>query len=268
MKKIFTFLIAALFVGNSFGQTQVFQEYFADSAGVADYNFKAIDRDGDGYNWIIDVYESEIYMISESWDDVALTPNNILYTPMVDLSGYDSVAIEYFVAAAGSDYYEEKYKFVVTTGNDTADVDTGDILLEETLTDTEAGATWAKREFDISSYIDQSVYFAWVHYDCTDMYKLMIDSITVTGFTFSGINGYEQQKISLYPNPAKDHFTINYKGESTATVEVYSIIGQLVKRIDNVTNGQTVMVNELTSGTYMLRVSNGSGIQTRQFIVE
>jgi hypothetical protein len=232
MKKIFTFFIAVLFVGTSFGQTQIFQEYFADSADVSSYGFTALDVDDDGYNWMIDVYESEIYMVSESWDDVALTPYNILFTPLIDLSGYDSVAVEYFVAAASGSYYEEHYKFVASLGTDTASVNDGMLIHEETLTANESDGAWAKREFDISELIGETGYLAWVHYDCTDMYKLMLDSITVTGYIYSGINGYEKKAISLYPNPAKDYFKINYKGESTATVEVYSIIGQLVKRVE------------------------------------
>ncbi len=268
MRKLFTFLTVILFTGSTFAQTEIYEEHFADSMAVADYGFMAIDQDGDGYNWVIDVYESEIYIISESWDDAPLTPNNYLFTPEVDLSGYDSVAVEYFIAAASSNYYAEHYKFIVASDIDVAAADVGDILLEETLTETESGGTWAKRDFDISSYIDQNVYFAWVHYDCTDQYKLMLDSIKVTGFTGTGIGDLNAHPLTLYPNPTKDYLKVNYKGQSNATIEIYSVIGKLVKKINNIQPNQAISVSDLTSGTYMLKIKNASGVQTRQFIIE
>ncbi|MFO7865173.1 MAG: T9SS type A sorting domain-containing protein [Salinivirgaceae bacterium] len=267
MKRLFTLIIAVFFAGASFAQTQIFQEYFADSSAVADYGFVEHDIDGDGNTWSIDVYENEIYMVSNSWDDAALTPNNALFSSAIDLSGYDSVAVEYFIAAASGTYYEEHYKFIVADNNDAASVETAEILLEETLTEAESGATWQKREMSMSQFIGETVFLGWVHYDCTDMYKIMLDSITVTGFGV-GINSQAKEKLTLYPNPAQNHIRVNYSGNSEASIEVYSIIGSLVKRVENVRSGDAITVNDLNSGTYLLRIANGSGIQTRQFVVE
>lgn len=276
MRKLFTLMLAVLFLGSAYAQTEVYHEHFADSAGVDAYDFTAIDVDGDGHNWQIDVYNSEIYMISETWDGTSpLTPHNMLISPAIDLNSpdsvnYDSVFVEYFIASATtSDYYAEHYKFVVADGTDTTAVNNGEILHEETLTADQANGAWTQRMFDISSYIGESVNLAWVHYDCTDQYKLMLDSISVMAYTSSvGMEAIQMHRMTVYPNPATNYLKVNYKGTSDATVEVYAVNGQLIKKYADVQPGDALGIGNLPAGTYMLRVTNVAGVQTQKFMIE
>lgn len=271
MRKLFTFLTVILFAGSTFAQTEIYEEHFADSMAVADYGFTTIDQDGDGYNWVVDVYESEIYLVSESWIDGvgALTPNNYLISPEIDLSGYDSAMVTFYLASATSgDFYAEKYRFVIAEGTDVAAVDSGDVIVTQVLDSTYADANWTEHTYDITQHAGSMINLAWVHFDCTDNYKIMLDSILVYEPAVSGINSNPAKSVTLYPNPAHEYLTVNYKGSSTAKVEVYNIAGQLVKNFRNVSNGTTVTVDDLKAGTYILRVRNASGTQSRKFIIE
>lgn len=163
----------------------IYTQYFnpADTTGgLTAMGWELIDNDGDGNNWWIDYYESEVYVVSESWDgNAALTPENYLITPEIDLTDKSSVKLRYFVASASSgDYYAEHYKVVVSTdGTAVGNFPDDNVLYEETLPDVAIDGNWQEREVDLSAFTGQTVNIAWVHYNCTDQYKLMLDSIKV-----------------------------------------------------------------------------------------
>jgi hypothetical protein len=76
-----------------------------------------------------------------------------------------------------------------------------------------------------------------------------------------------QNMFIVYPNPVKERLTIRYN-ENITSVVVYNLLGQqmLVKNI-NATEGQLDMSN-LTSGTYLVRVSSGENVQIIKVIKE
>lgn len=82
----------------------------------------------------------------------------------------------------------------------------------------------------------------------------------------------ESFPLTVYPNPVLDKLNINLSGiilESDAiVVEIYSISGNLIKtmRLKNIIN--QVSLKELTSGMYLIKVSNGNSINTRFIIKE
>lgn len=81
----------------------------------------------------------------------------------------------------------------------------------------------------------------------------------------SGIDGLYNVKdisdrLSVSPNPASGavRLTIDDQGAADMQLYIYNAVGQLVKTQDNVYNGQTIEVNTLNNGLYMLVVkSNG-----------
>lgn len=270
MKQIFTFLMAMMFATALFAQntTEIYHEHFPTLGEIADYNWTAIDEDGDGNNWLMDEYESEVYLISESWkDDTPLNPENYLFSPAIDLTGYTTVRVEYFIAAAGSDYYEEHYKCVVAENPDVASANDGEILIEETLTAEESGGVWAQRDFDISSFAGQTIYLGWVHYNCTDMYKLMLDSVTVYAVDNTGMDLQDEVTFTFFPNPAQDQITLRYSGTEKAKAEIYTLNGQLIRRMEHIGNNAIITVADLPAGTYILRVDNGNAQMSQKFTI-
>lgn len=61
--------------------------------------------------------------------------------------------------------------------------------------------------------------------------------------------------ISVYPNPAQDHITIEI--EEPGLIEIYSIGGQLVYREEMVKQKNTIDLNAWDSGVYFLRFDSG-----------
>ena len=69
--------------------------------------------------------------------------------------------------------------------------------------------------------------------------------------------------IQIVPNPART--VLNVESENVRLIEIYSITGQLVKRIKN---SKTINVEDLSSGVHLIIVHNDKGIYSSRFIKE
>ncbi len=140
------------------------------------------DQDGDGYNWVIWTNEEVAHtgsssMASASYDndnDAALTPNNWLISPAIDLRAQSgSIKATFWVKGMDDDYPNEHYKVCVSTSANVASFST--TLYEETI----PSSGWFERTVDLSTYAGQTIYIAFVHCNVTDMYYLVLDDISV-----------------------------------------------------------------------------------------
>ena len=64
----------------------------------------------------------------------------------------------------------------------------------------------------------------------------------------------DPQTISIYPNPAKENVLI--KGIEATEVQVYNVLGQLVKTVQN---ANEINVSGLMEGIYLLRIADADG---------
>ena len=163
---------------------------------VTDWGFEgsmqswtAIDSDGDGYNWVLGSATSGVYleegsnvtdqvtghngssdmMVSGSWTDAtttALTPDNWLVSPQVELGGSFSLYARPFYTA----YFPEHFGIYVSTTSN-SDVNTFTLLGEWTLPAEE----WNQYSVDLHAYQGQSGYIAVRHFNCTDNFCILVD---------------------------------------------------------------------------------------------
>lgn len=78
-------------------------------------------------------------------------------------------------------------------------------------------------------------------------------------------NDFVKSDFNLYPNPAKDQFTIELNNTSILEqVTIYNTLGQVVL------NTQELVVNtsKLASGTYIVEVKTNQGLSTKKLIIE
>ncbi|MGL5236256.1 MAG: T9SS type A sorting domain-containing protein, partial [Empedobacter falsenii] len=65
-------------------------------------------------------------------------------------------------------------------------------------------------------------------------------------------------KLVIYPNPVKNHEFVVNGIENKETIQIFTINGQLVQTIQNVTNNSKVKLNKLTKGVYIIKTKNQS----------
>jgi hypothetical protein len=182
MKKT-TLLLSLLFTSLcGFAQTTYYSEDF-ESGDLSGWT--ATDSDGDGFNWDvlnasgINAIFGNGALVSFSYDDTSaapLTPDNLVTSPAIDLSAVtDPNLYLFYDQIVNSSYPAEHYAVYVTTSNDPAVIAAATPLFETTV----ANGTLANKFLNVTSYIGQTVYISFRHFNCTDAYYLVLDNVVI-----------------------------------------------------------------------------------------
>lgn len=143
--------------------------------------WSVIDSDGDGYNW--DASHSSNNFMTHTGDGVIasasfingvgpLTPDNWLITPAVNVSA--NATLSFWVAGQDANYVAEHFSvYLSSTGTAVSDFTT--ILLNDQVTTQ----TMTQYTIDLSPYAGQTVYIAFRHHNCTNMYWLNLDNVEI-----------------------------------------------------------------------------------------
>jgi hypothetical protein len=78
-----------------------------------------------------------------------------------------------------------------------------------------------------------------------------------------------KRKLDMYPNPAENQINISGFSTSKSTVNVYNMIGALVKTA-SIGDAKTFSldISDLNNGVYLIQVENGNEIFTNSFVKE
>ena len=139
------------------------------------------DDDGDGYNWEwmdasasdYNVYEGTHCMASASYQNsafgggTALTPDNWLISPAFTAGS----TVTFWYAGQDPNYAAETFGVYVIANGTTSDE----------LAYFTASNTYQQGSVDISDFAGQTVQVAFRHYDITDMFRLNLDLVEVSG---------------------------------------------------------------------------------------
>jgi hypothetical protein len=141
-----------------------------------------VDSDNDGYNFIPyllgSTHSGNISAASGSWtNNTILTPNNHLITPGLIPSVGDSLSFWY--AAQDPDYPSDKFQVIVSTTGKYIN-DFTDTLWIKTISDT----TWTEKKISLASYVDDTIYISFNHFDCSDWFFMKLDDISGPAMCF------------------------------------------------------------------------------------
>ncbi len=191
----------------------VWSENFDDET-ITDWTL--YDEDGDNFYWGVAAYTEATCLSSASWDQTegALTPENWAVSPAIDLTGLtDATFLEFTTWAQDPDWYSEHYKVLVSTTNNQVASFTENVF-EETL----PGSSTYLRTVSLNDYLGQTIYVAFVHYNCTDMFRLNLDDISV--YTSTSVDlGFTE---SLSPN---NESSCALSNAENVTVTIYNFGG-------------------------------------------
>ncbi|WP_027377551.1 T9SS type A sorting domain-containing protein [Kaistella palustris] len=181
MTKLYT--IAAAFLLASSLHAQV---HYSQNFETVDFStWTNSDLDGDGKKFAL-VNASSVYptagfgtktLISYSYQNTALTPNNLITsTPITLPAGTNNLFLKFQVASYDGDYGAEHYAIYLSPTNIPSEVLATTPVKEETLP-FEGGLHEAT--VDVSAYAGQTVYLSFRHFNTVDMYYLLFDNVTV-----------------------------------------------------------------------------------------
>lgn len=237
--------------------------FFDFNDGIMRWN--CIDADGDGHCWEMRQNwsnpENPYSLTSASFDglnEVILYPENYLVTPYK----LDCEEISFIACAQDATQPAEHFGVAVSTaGNTSADDFT--IVWEADMTAKEAGL-WHYYSVDLREYQGQDIYVAIVHFACSNQFMLNVDDITLYR-TYDEVAENNTSCVTIYPNPASSRLQVNGT-ERVETYEVYSMTGALVRRANVGLKSFDIDVEELPTGTYLLKLTSEGTVQTRRFV--
>ena len=95
-------------------------------------------------------------------------------------------------------------------------------------------------------------------------------SVQFTPVSVSEINEFKE--LSIYPNPVTNFIEYNLSANTTSQnikLEIFNLEGQLIKRFEQKASKDKLAVENLESGTYILKISeNEKVLTTRKFLKE
>lgn len=166
------------FTTQSTSGTTLLQESFEN--GIPS-TWTLVDNDGDGYNWeVLSDIQGHTGLCATSASYInnvgALTPENYLITPSLYLSS--NATLTFWASAQDANYPSEFYGVGVAVGSSNSFT----ILFSETM-DANGGlkdqGAWKQKTVSLSSYTGQTVRIAFLHYNCTDGFRINIDDVKI-----------------------------------------------------------------------------------------
>ncbi len=219
-----------------------------------------IDNDGDGYTWSMEsvgeAHTGAGCYSSSSFLGQILTPDNWLITPQLAIPAQGAY-VGWWVAAQDPSYPDDHYEVMVSPTLDLADFVS---VYEETIS-TDA---WTERNVDLAQFAGQNVYIAFVHNECTDVFRMKIDDITVAAGT--GIQEVANNSTVVYPNPANNVINVNSTSNING-VEIYTIAGQKVANYTANGTQTAISVSNLSNGMYLMKINTENGTSVQKFNV-
>lgn len=220
-----------------------------------------IDNDGDGFTWAMEsVGEAHTgvgcYSSSSWFSQMVLYPDNWLITPQLAIPA-QGASVGWWVAAQDADYPDDHYEVMVSQTLNLADFVS---VYEETIS-TDA---WTERNVNLSQFAGQNVYIAFVHNECSDVFGMKIDDITVAAGT--GIQEVANNSTVIYPNPANNVINVNSTSNING-VEIYTIAGQKVANYTANGTQTAISVSNLSNGMYLMKINTENGTSVQKFNV-
>lgn len=139
-----------------------------------------VDADGDGNGWdfsALTAHTGTYVATSASYDNNSgeLFPDNWLISPAITLPNDRDMQLSWWEVGQDASWPDETYSvYISTTGNTTADFNTTELQPMFTAT-----AAYVNHIINLAAYRGETIWIAYRHYDCSDLYQLNIDDISV-----------------------------------------------------------------------------------------
>lgn len=126
-------------------------------------------------------------------------------------------------------------------------------------------ATWQTftAALTISSQPDSMIFLAYSGDNPGSVLKL--DDLALSGGDV-GLNEFASMDVSIYPNPASS--VVMIKAEGMYNYSIVDLAGNLVMTENNINGAIQLDINNLSSGAYVVKISNDNMIETHKLIVE
>ena len=233
--------------------TVINQENFDDGLGT----WTPYDVSGD-QEWYQSSYGDRTFAKMSGYDGGPHANEDWLISPMMNLATYQSVTFNF---SSATKYDGNHLQLFYSTDYDGSG-NPNDFTWTE-ITDqaqwSDGNYSWVESgDVSLNNYLADNFYLAFKYTSGDDKCATWeVDDILIYGVNGVGIKTHNTSKLEFYPNPVNDNVVIN--AENEGVLSVYSLTGQLQKRV-NVNKGENVVsLNNLAKGLYLLQLKDVKG---------
>lgn len=95
--------------------------------------------------------------------------------------------------------------------------------------------------------------------------RVAIDDLSWTCYSALGLNKFSDSNVEIYPNPASDVLQIKISNREKSIVSIYNILGKIIKT-QTIFGSDQINVNDLSSGIYILKATQGTATISKKLI--
>ena len=184
-----------------------------------------------------------------------------LISPALDLNGYYDITFG-FDHARNYGSNEGLLIMVSTDYDGSSDPNTGtwnDITSSYTFPDPGSWTFFNAGIADISAYESGSTYLAFLYNSTSsEACTWEVDNAMVLGVLNTGINTTNITKLNIYPNPASSRINVN--SNEPGMLKIMSITGKLLLEKELFVGVNSIDIEMLNEGLYIVETLNNSGI--------
>ena len=167
-------------------------------------------------------------------------------------------------------------KYEITSGNDVPNRDPKNWTIQAsndgvnwTILDTKTNQSWAERN-DTKTYTFNNTnayfYYKWdISNNNGDVY-FQSSEFTFSGPIITSVENRNDQRIHIFPNPAKTELSISGNLSENTNYEITSMEGKSLQK--GVVNGGSVSIENLTTGLYIIKIKTDAGERVQRFVKE
>jgi len=221
------------------------------------------DNNSDNYTWHYfenneDAHSGSKFARYYFNNDTATIANDWLISTCIQLNAGTNYQIAFWHKVFDANYPES---FKVAMGNSE-----NPTLLTTSIIDLplQADIYWKRQVNNFTVAASGSYYFGFNCYSNANRYVLGIDDVMIGEGV--GVNEISNEKINVFPNPAKDILNIS-SNEELKSITLYNNVGQEVYFNTNIQNNLSININKFECGIYFLKVETNSGVKTQKISI-
>jgi len=93
-----------------------------------------------------------------------------------------------------------------------------------------------------------------------------VDNIYVYKGTPLGLNDFDLVSFKVYPNPARDSWTIRTKNEDMSSIQIFDILGKNVLSLTPNASEVKIDASSLTTGLYFAQIKTSTGVNSVKLV--
>lgn len=142
-----------------------------------------------------------------------------------------------------------------------------DNILDFTWTPVNLSSTqWLTESVDLSTYSEQTIFLGF-HYFGDNLHEVFIDDIKLHSIT--SIEQLTKNGIKIYPNPTSGELNISFNElKNNAIVTIFDLRGKVIQKENIKQKVNTLNMNSLPKGVYLLQLDMGLEKFTTKFMIK